>query len=423
MSTFKKKVLANGMTVILVPLKGVLTATALVLVRTGSKYETKDINGISHFLEHLCFKGTSKRPRPIDIAKELDGIGAQYNAFTGQEYTGYFAKSHFRYLGKILDVVSDIYLNPTFPADEIEKEKGVIVEEINMYEDMPQRHVQDLLMKLLYGDQPAGWNIAGNKKNVMRFKRDQFVRYRSRHYVASATTVIVAGNFNEKRAHALIEKKFKMISTLKKHSKQKTKEQQKKPGVLIKRKATDQSHLVLGFRSYGIMHRDNPIIEVMAALLGGGMSSRLFQRIREEMGVGYYIRAYNDSYTDHGVFQISAGVDSRRLDEVVVAILDEVKKLKNTMIEPEELKKVKDHIAGNISLDLESSDATATFYGIQEIMKHSVLTPEQMIKKIRKVTPRQIKRVAGRLFVNNRLNLAIIGPGGDTKKITRIVKV
>ncbi|OIO32643.1 MAG: hypothetical protein COZ49_00285 [Candidatus Yonathbacteria bacterium CG_4_10_14_3_um_filter_47_65] len=423
MAVFRKKVFKNGLTVILVPMKGSITATALVLVRAGSKYETKDINGISHFLEHLCFKGTVKRPRAIDIAKELDEIGAGYNAFTSQEYTGYFAKSHSRHLDRILDVVSDIYVGPVFSVEEIEKEKGVIVEEINMYEDTPARHVQDLFMNLLYGNQPAGWNIAGEKKIVTSFKREQLLDYRKRHYVASATTVVIAGKFNEKHILSLIEKKFDVVATTKKDNKRKVNEEQKAPGVLLEAKKTDQSHIVLGFRSYGIHHRDNFIIDVMAALLGSGMSSRLFQRIREEMGVGYYVRAYNELHTDHGVFQISAGVDNKRVREVIRAVIDEVGKLKKETVSEDELKKVKDHIAGSMSLELESSDSMATFYGVQHVLKHSVITPREIMKKVREVTPQQIKRVANRLFVDERLNMAMVGPHTDKKSIARILKM
>ena len=194
---YKKTILKNGLRVITVPMKDNPTVTVLVLVETGSKYETKAKNGISHFLEHMCFKGTAKRPTAQAISSELDGLGSSYNAFTSQEYTGYYAKSSANHFKKIFDVVSDIYLNSAFPAAEIEKEKGVIVEEINMYEDMPHRHVHDLFASLLYGDTPAGWNIAGTRDNVRAMKREDFVQYHQAHYVPKATTVIIAGKVSE----------------------------------------------------------------------------------------------------------------------------------------------------------------------------------------------------------------------------------
>ena len=203
---FNKTILKNGLRVITVPMKDNPTVTVLMMVEAGSKYETKEINGLSHFLEHMCFKGTTKRPKAIDISQELDTVGAQYNAFTSQEYTGYYAKADFKHLDLLLDVVSDMYLNPIFEDKEIEKEKGVIIEEINMYEDLPHRKVQEIFMKLLYGDQPAGWDIAGTKDNIKNIKRSDFLDYRRKHYVPSATTLVVAGRFDEKKVSPIFKK-------------------------------------------------------------------------------------------------------------------------------------------------------------------------------------------------------------------------
>jgi len=278
-----KKVLKNGLRVVIVPMKDNPTVTVLVLVEAGSKYETKEVNGISHFLEHMYFKGTVKRPKAIDISKELDSIGSQYNAFTGQEYTGYYAKSGERHFKTIFDVVSDIYLNSTFPEAEMQKEKGVIIEEINMYEDLPNRHVQDLMMELLYGDQPAGWNIAGSKKNILKMKRDDFVKYKKEHYLPKSTVVIVSGNVTEKTVMGEVEKVFGKIPSGKKYPKIKVSEIQTKPKALVSFKATDQTHFVLGMRTYDLFSKKNTILSVLAGVLGGGMSSRLFQKLREEM--------------------------------------------------------------------------------------------------------------------------------------------
>jgi predicted Zn-dependent peptidase len=283
---FSKKILKNGLRVVTVPMKDNPTVTVLVLVEAGSKYETKDINGISHFLEHMCFKGTIKRPKAIDISKELDAIGSQYNAFTSQEYTGYYAKSDAKHFKKIFDLVSDIYLNSTFPDIEIEKEKGVIIEEINMYEDMPNRHVQDLVMTLLYGNQPAGWNVAGSKQNILNMKREDFVKYKNEKYVPEATTLIVAGKVTEKEVLKEVEKVFGYLPKKKKAKKEKTNEFQTKPEILVKFKDTDQTHFVLGVHTYDLFNKKNAILSVLSGVLGAGMSSRLFTKLREEMGVG-----------------------------------------------------------------------------------------------------------------------------------------
>ncbi len=417
-----KRVLKNGLKVITLPMKDNPTVTVLVLVEAGSKYETKEINGISHFLEHMCFKGTVKRPRAIDISKELDSIGSQYNAFTAQEYTGYYAKSDAKHFKKIFDVVSDIYLNSTFPEAEMQKEKGVIIEEINMYEDLPMRHVQDMMMELLYGDQPAGWNIAGEKKNITGMKRDDFINYKKKHYLPEATTLVVAGKVSEKDVMKEAEKIFGKILRGKKENKKKTIEHQRKPEVLVKWKETDQTHFVLGVRTYDLFNKKNNVLSVLGGVLGGGMSSRLFQKLREEMGVGYYVRAYNDAYTDHGFFQISAGVDNKRIEEVINAVLEECRKLKQEPVSEEELNKVKECLIGNMKLSLESSDDIANFFGGQELLKKEIKQAEEKAKEIRKVTAKEIQKLARDIFKNEKLNLALIGPFKEKEKFSKILK-
>jgi predicted Zn-dependent peptidase len=422
---FSKKTLKNGLRVITVPMKDNPTATVLVLVETGSKYEEKRVNGISHFLEHMCFKGTTKRPKAIDISKELDALGSQYNAFTAQEYTGYYAKSDAKHFKQMFDIVSDIYLNSTFPEKEVEKEKGVIIEEINMYEDMPNRHVQDLFMKLLYGDQPAGWNIAGEKENILKMKRADFCDYHKMHYLPEATILAVAGHVKESDVLRAAKEVFGKIPRGTKMHKVKVKESQKKPQILIKHKKTDQTHFVLGVRSYDFFSPHSAALSVLGGVLGGGMSSRLFQKLREEMGVGYYVRAYNDAYTDHGFFEISAGVDNKRIDEVLEAVLAECRLLKDELVPEEELNKVKECLIGNMKLSLESSDDIANFYGGQELLKKEIKTADERAHELRKVTKEQIRDLARDIFQNEKLNMALIGPFAeeiDKRRFTKILK-
>ncbi len=419
---FSKKVLKNGLRVITVPMKDNPTVTVLVLVATGSKYENKNNNGISHFLEHMCFKGTVKRPKAVDISKELDALGSQYNAFTAQEYTGYYAKSDARHFNQIFDIVSDIYLNSAFPEAEMQKEKGVIIEEINMYEDMPHKHVQDLMMKLLYGDQPAGWNITGSKGNILNMKREDFLNYHQKHYLPEATVLVVAGRVTEKQVLEQVNKIFKNIKSGRKGQKIKVREKQLKPEVLISFKETDQTHFILGMRTYDLFSKKSVVLSVLGGVLGGGMSSRLFIKLREEMGVGYYVRAYNDSYTDHGFFQISAGVDNKRINEVIRAVLEECIKLKTTLVSEEELKKVKECMIGNMKLSLESSDDIANFYGGQELLKRQIRSAETKAKEIREVTARQIQALAKDIFKNQKLNLALIGPFREKNKFLELLK-
>lgn len=412
---FDQKILSNGLRIITVPMPDNPAVTVLVMVSAGSKYEVKNNNGISHFLEHMVFKGTPRRPSALDISRELESLGAQYNAFTSQEYTGYYAKVNPEHIDNALDIVSDIYLNPLLDNKEIEKEKGVIVEEIRMYQDLPHRHVHDLFMRLVYGDQPAGWNIAGTEDNVKSFNKKDFLDYREKHYVAEATTVIVSGSFDESNIIDKIEKYFSNISLAKKIDKEKVLEKQDKPEISVKYKDTDQAHLVLGVRSYDSRNKNDTVLTVLATLMGKGMSSRLFQKLREEMGVGYYIHAGQDSYTDHGLFSISTGVDTKRVIEVIKVLLSECNKIIEEDISEDELKKVKDYICGSFMLGLETSDARAEYVATDIILKGKIISPAEEIEKIKAISIEDIKRLAKDIFIDEKLNLAIIGPYKDSQ--------
>jgi predicted Zn-dependent peptidase len=423
MENFKKITLKNGLRVITVPKQDSLATTFLILVEAGSKYETKEINGISHFLEHMCFKGTKKRKRAIDISSELDGIGANYNAFTGQEYTGYFAKARPENFNIILDVVSDIYLNQVFAPEEINKERGVIIEEINTYEDLPMRRVQELFMSLLYGDQPAGWDISGRKEVIKKLNQEDFLKYRKEHYLPQSTIAIVAGKFNEKKVVAEIKNAFTGIESGEKSSKIKTVEHQERPEILLKNKKTDQTHLVLGVRAFDIFDKRKYALEVLADILGGGTSSRLFQKIREEMGAAYYVRASADLYTDHGYLAASAGIDHNKIDQVIKATLGEFKKLSQKPIKDKELQRAKDHLCGNLVLNLETSDSLAGFFGGQEIVTGKIISPAELINKIQSVEAEEVRALARDIFQNNKLNLALIGPLEDKGRLEKILKL
>ncbi|MEK7185714.1 MAG: pitrilysin family protein [Patescibacteria group bacterium] len=424
--TPKKTILPNGLRIITVPIKDAPTVTILVTVEAGSKYETKNVNGLSHFLEHMCFKGTTKRPNAIDISRELDSIGAHYNASTSQEFTGYYAKSHPKHISKLVDVISDMYLNPTFPAKEIEKEKGVIVQEILMYEDMPQRHVFDVFLELMYGDQPAGWNIAGTPELVKSFSQENFLAYRREHYVASGTIVVVAGNFEEAALLSEIEKAFAGISVAAKNAKFAVNEApngvpQTAPAIKFLEKKTDQTHLVIGVRTFGAGDKRAPALSVLNSVLGGGMSARLFQKLRDELGICYYVRSGTDEYTDHGSLIISAGVDSDRIGEATKAIIGEMKCMKDEIVSPEELAKAKEQIIGGLYLGLESSDAIADFVSFQEVLRGKILTPEEYSEKIAAVSAEDVRTLAHEIFTPERLNIALISKEADTAALSEIL--
>ncbi len=402
--------LKNGLRVVLVPEPQSLTTTVMVSVEAGSEYETKDINGISHFLEHMCFKGTRKRPTALDITSELDGLGAQYNAFTSQESTSYYAKSKNGNADEILDIVADMYLDPTFEHKEIEKERGVIIQELNMYEDTPMRKVADLFMDVVYGDQPAGWDIGGQKEIIRKLTRDNFVDYRNKYYLPQSTVVTVSGGLATKGTLKKVEKYFQGLPSGRKTAKAKTVESQKKPRELVAFKDVDQSHVVLGFRAFDIYDERKYALELAAEVLGGGMSSRLFQKIRDDLGAAYYVRMDTDLYLDHGLFEMSSGVEHEKIDVVLKAALTEFERLKTEKVGAAELKRAKEHLIGNFFMSLEGSDEIGSFYSSQETMGLKLRTPQEVAKTVNKVTAEDIISVAKQIIRSDRLNLAVIGP-------------
>ena len=413
----------SGLRLISIPMEGTRTATVLVLVGTGSKYETKNINGISHFLEHMMFKGTTNRPDKMDIAKELDGIGAQYNAFTGKEYTGYYAKASMDKLDTIMDVVFDIFLNSKLAQEDIDTERGVIVEELNMYRDMPQRYVGDLFEKLLYGDQPAGWEIVGEKETVMSLEREQFVNYFNSHYIAKNTIIAVAGNVDPEIVKKKANEYFSTIRDGNLVTKLPVVEKQSGPALLVHYKKTDQTHFHLGFRSCNMFDNRKYALGVLGTVLGGGMSSRLFEEVRDKRGLAYYIGADNDTATDAGYFMVRAGVNNKKVYEAIKVVMDEIRKIKDGGITAEEFQRAKDNISGSMALGLEHSDAVANAYAGPILFENKVLTPEEELGKIKKVTLEEVHQVAQEIFDDKKLNLALIGPFKDPEPFKNILKL
>ncbi|MEK7077410.1 MAG: pitrilysin family protein, partial [Patescibacteria group bacterium] len=301
--------------------------------------------------------------------------------------------------------------------------KGVIQEEINMYEDMPQRKVQELFMECVYGDQPAGWTIAGRKEVIRCLRREDFLKYRGAHYVPQSTVVLVSGGFRESEVLSCAKKQFASLPPGPKDGKRKTRDVQASPRELVRYKKSDQTHLVLGVRAFSLFDERRFTLQVLTDILGGGMSSRLFHRIREELGAAYYVRASDDLYTDHGVLTVSAGVDHAKIEKVLEASLQEFKRLKTELVTPAELQKAKDHIVGTFFLSLDTSDGLGYFYAMQEVHGMPLRAPEQIARKIRAVTAEDVRALARDLFRPSRLDLALIGPfhGRSFQKFFRVL--
>jgi len=419
--TYKKITLNNGLRIILVPIKDSLSSTILILVKVGSFLERKSNAGISHFLEHLAFKGTKKYPSPLKLALEFEKIGAAYNAFTSEEYTGYWIKVQNKFLARALELISELYLNPVFSKSDLEKERKVIIEEINMYEDMPEYKVDDVFLSLMYGDQPIGYPVIGFKETVEKISQNELLEFRKRNYIPQKTVVAVAGALSEDIL-TQIKSKFSLRKVKSRRFSYRLHSNLiPKPRVKIETRPTHQSHLVFGYPAFSLFDRRRYILEVLSGVLGTGMSSRLFQVVREKMGAAYYVSSNVSLFSKHGMFTISAGVDNKRIEKVILAIIKEINRIKKYRVSERELRKVKNYLIGNLYLKLERSNDWAGFYARAELMENKIKSPEQVAREIEKVNSEQIRKLANQIFRKKESRLAIVGPFKDKKVFAKLI--
>jgi len=416
MINYEKKVLDNGLRVIVAPMENIEAMTLLVLVGVGSRQEIKKINGISHFLEHLFFKGTKSRPKPSQVHKELNKIGATYNAFTAKEETGFWVKSSAKDFDISLDIVSDILLEPLFDEKEIEKERGVILQEISMYEDDPRQKILWIIENVLYRNQPIGWDIPGTKETVNNIKRADIIRYESDNYLAKDMVVIVAGNIDKKTAFKKIEKVFSRIRKGKNKNFPGVKISQKSPQIKIVKKDSDQTHFALAFRGYDMFDEKRYVLNLLSVVLGGNMSSRLSTEIREKLGLAYYVYSWGDQYTDCGYLGMAAGIPHEKMETVAKKIANIIKEIKEKSVSKKDLDLAKGFIRGQMALKFETSDEIASFVAGQELFYKKILQPEEILKKIEKVNKNDILRIGREIFRPSKVNLAVIGRPGDNKR-------
>ncbi|MFZ3031590.1 MAG: pitrilysin family protein [Candidatus Moraniibacteriota bacterium] len=418
---YQKHTLKNGLRILLAPMQETGTATVIVMTGVGSRYETRAENGLAHFLEHMFFKGTTKRPTAMDISKELDAIGAEYNAYTGKDRTAYYAKVEAHHWETALDVVSDLFLNAKIEQEEIDRERGPVLQELNMYEDMPMRHIGDLWELHLYGDHPLGWEIIGPKKNIQTLMRKDFIKYLNRGYVAENVVIGVAGKIDPKAVKKEIEKHFAKIRTGKKPMFKKNTKKQSQPEVFVQNKKTDQTQLIVGVRSYDMNHKDKYVLAVLSIILGGGMSSRLFMAVRERRGLAYSVHTMTESFHDAGYLATQAGVEHVNLEKTIKVILDEYQKIATEKVAADELKKAKEYIKGKMAMGLEGSDDVVEYLVTQETIRGEIVLPKEKAKLVDRVTAEDVLRVAKDIFVNKKLNLAVIGPKASKQKLIKIV--
>jgi predicted Zn-dependent peptidase len=417
----KDQKLSNGLRFISAPLPGTRTATVLVIYKTGSKYENRKTSGLSHFVEHMMFKSTDRRPNASVIASELDSIGGEYNAFTSKEFTGYYIKADCAKFNRALDIISDMVLNSKFDNEEINKERGVIIEESNMYDANPMMKIEDIFEQVLYGDTPAGWDTIGFKENIKNWKSEDFINYFKSQYGTNSATLVFAGNL-PKDAKKIAEKYFSPLPKNKWQNKLAVKEKQNAPQLLVVNKKIEQTVFSLGVRAYKSGSKEEAAVKLLGVILGGSMSSRLFSEVREKRGLAYSVRATVEFYSDSGYLTAVAGVKNEKLEEALTAVLEEFRKIKEELVPAKEIKKSIDLIAGRLAIQLEASDDVANWYGFQTILREKIVSPEEFLKKMRAVTANDLQKVAQQIFRPERLNLALIGPMKDQKKLSAILQ-
>ncbi len=420
---YSKTTLTNGLTVVTAPLAGTQAVTVQVMLPVGSRYETKDVNGVSHFIEHLLFKGTAKRPTSIDITKELDAVGAQFNAFTSKEYTGYYIKVAAEKIELAFDILSDMIFNSVFDAKEIDKERGVIVEEINMYNDNPLMSLDNLFEETMFPNHELGWLISGPAKVIKTISREKILDYKQRHYRPEAMVLSVAGNASNVLVNKLAKKYFGVSSKkTKKSNYSRFSVSQQTPQVAVQYKDTAQVQMGLGFPAYALGDKRNFALGQLGIILGGNMSSRLFSVVREEHGLAYYIRCDASPYQDIGVFMVQAGLDRNRVDQAITLILQELKKVADNGVTKQELQDAKEFTRGSMVLAMEDSEFISDWFAKQQMLHKKVETPLERLNYVMKVTPAQVQRAAQDVFKQSRLNLALIGPFKDVKPFKKLLK-
>ncbi len=410
----------------MVPMSALESVTLTVWVKTGSRNEEKKVSGISHFLEHMVFKGSKKRPTAKQISEAVDAVGGEFNAGTSKDWTNFYIKAGKNNLETAFDVLSDMVLRPLLKSEEIEREKGTIIEEIRMYEDTPMMHIGDVFEELAFEGSPLGRELAGTEKTVKGIKREDFIKYRDIHYHPEAMLVTVAGGVTEAKALELSKKYFNQIKSVSKGiiKIQIFESKQSKPKFKLHNKKAEQAHLILGFMGEGRGYKGRFAQSLLSAILGGGMSSRMFIEVRERRGLAYSIRTSMDRYQEVGYMGTYAGVDVAKVDEAITVMLDQYYGIADGRfpITSSELTKAKEFLKGHLALALEDTKDVSSYFGEQALFLPKILTPEEVSRKVDQVELKDVLAEAKKLFVPARLNLAIIGPYKNEEKFVELLK-
>jgi predicted Zn-dependent peptidase len=417
--------LSNGTRVVLVPHADTAAVTVYAMVEAGSRYETPATNGAAHFIEHLLFKGTTKRPTAVDVSRELDAVGADYNAFTGKDYTGYYVRLPAPRIGLATDMLSDMLFRSLFRPKDVASERLVINEEIRMYEDSPASLAEESMEEVMFADSPLGWRISGTVKTMAGITRKDLLKFHETYYVPSRTVLAVAGKFDRESTLASLERLFG-------HRAEPAKAaapfspfafpEAAKPRVIAVQKKVEQTQLCLGFPAYGYGHKKLAALHVLSAILGGTMSSRLFVSVREKKGLAYSVRSSVGPYQDVGTLVVSAGVRTSEAVPALQLILKEVAAMRRKGVTPEELRRAKEYIKGKTVLALEDSSRLAEWFARQQLLERRVVTPEERLAMVAKVSAKDVLAAAAEVLDPARLTLGVVGPDVQAAPFEKVLR-
>ena len=418
---FERHVLPNGLRVLTASIPTAQSVTCFLMFAAGSRYESADTNGIAHFAEHMFFKGTERRPTARDISATVDGIGGEFNAFTSKEYTGYFVRCAADDFGTALDVLVDMVRHSLFEPEEIEREKGVIVEEMNMYFDTPRDYVDGVYEELLYGDQPLGWEVIGRKETVRAATRETFLDYLTRWYTPDRLVVGVGGRISDDLLTQVQAMLGDLVGSAGEGPPPLDQSMIGIAPVKLHTKDSDQAHFCLGVPSYPLDHPDRYALQMLTTVLGGGMSGRLFTEVRAKRGLAYYVHGFNHSYTDAGSLYSQAGVDIDRVDEAIETVVRELRRMAEEPVPADELEKARAFAKGRFVLQIENPQGLITFGLRREVLEGRLAEPTEILAGLDAVTVEDVQRVGQDLLGSNGLRLALIGPFDDADRFEKLL--
>ena len=419
---YEKVTLDNGLKLVTCRMPHTRSVSVLFFVRCGSCYETDRVAGISHFIEHMCFKGTKKRPSSMAISEAIEGVGGIMNGGTDRQLTSYWCKLASHHLELAVDVIVDLLRNPIFRAPDVEKERQVIIEEINMSLDSPQQRVCMIFDELMWPGKPMGRDVAGSKETVSSITRRQMLDVLKKVYTPDNILVSIAGDIQPARIPDILNKAMAGWDKGKRQRYIPSESTQVKPRLKVEFRETEQINLMLGVDGYSMFHPDRYVVDLISMMMGEGMSSRLFTEIREKLGLTYDIHSYVEHFRETGAFIVQAGLDPQQTAKAIKAIVDELARMREGTTE-QELRKSIEMARGRLLLSMENSRNVAGWYGAQEALTGRILTIDDVTKAIEAITVRDIKRVAKDIFATSKLNLAIVGPVRKTENLEALLKI